>query len=131
MPVTLISFDDPPARIAITKVDGILPNGRFFLDFTRAIVVRRYFGIPHIKVGFINNYIGFKLGALVPVIHERQKEGEFVVGVGVNDGYFMDILHLWKERYPARPIEVSEPAGGIEVIGHFGAQFPTDCQTTG
>lgn len=39
MALTLVVFDNPPSRIAATKVGATASEGRFLLDFTRKLEV--------------------------------------------------------------------------------------------
>lgn len=122
MALTLIAFDNPPSRFAATKVGATVPDGRFFLDLTRRLEVIRWFGVR-------NRYIGPAVGLLVPVVHEAEKSGGYVIGVEISDPYFRDLRKLWKERFPSRPVAVSEEADGLKIIADFATQFPDDCQT--
>lgn len=59
----LVAFEDQPGRIAATKVDATVPDGQFFLDFTRPLEVIRWLGTR-------NRFVGLAVGLLVPVIHQ-------------------------------------------------------------
>jgi hypothetical protein len=122
MPITLIAYDNPPTRFAVTKVGAAAPDGRFFLDFTRNLEVIRWFGVR-------NRFIGPAVGLLVPVVHEGEKSGGFVIGVSIGDPYFQDLRKLWKTRFPSPRIEVSEETDRLKIIAHFATQFPEDSQT--
>jgi hypothetical protein len=122
MALTLIAFDNPPSRFATTKVGATVPNGRFFLDFTRKLEVIRWLGVR-------NRYIGPAVGLLVPVVHEAEKSGGYVIGVDVSDPYFRDLRKLWKAHFPSSPVAVHEVADGLKIIADFATQFPDDCQT--
>lgn len=121
MPLTLIAFDNPPSRFAVTKVGVTVPDGRFFLDFTRKLEVIRWFGIR-------NQYIGPAGDLLVPVIHEAEKLGGYVIGVNVGDPYFQDLRKLWEARFPSSPVTVPQEVDGLKIIADFATQFPEDCQ---
>lgn len=120
MPITLVAFDDPPNRFAVTKVGAIVSDGRFFLDFTRKLEVIRWFGIR-------NRYFGPAVYLLVPVIHEAQRSGGYVVSVNVRDPYFQDLRKLWRAHFPSGPVTVANEADGLKIIGDFATQFPEDC----
>jgi hypothetical protein len=121
MALTLIGFDNPPSRFAATKTGTTVPDGRFFLDFTRRLEVIRWFGVR-------NRYIGPAVGLLVPVVHEAQKSGGYVIGVDISDAYFRDLRKLWNERFPSRSVAVPEEADGLKIIADFATQFPDDCR---
>jgi hypothetical protein len=120
MALTLVAFDNPPTRLAATKVEATVPDGRFFLDFTRKLEVIRWFGVR-------NSYIGPAVGLLVPVVHEAEKSGGYVVSTSVGEPYFQDLRKLWKTHFPSQPTEVSQEADGFKIITDFATQFPEDC----
>src|ERR1039457_5270546 len=80
MATQLSQFDSHPNDIAITQTEFI-PDGLFFLDFSRPLKHLRWFGIT-------NEWFGFTVCLAVPVIHQNEKEGGFVVGVHRSDPYF-------------------------------------------
>lgn len=121
MTLTLIAYDDPPSRFAATKVGALVPDGRFFLDFTRKLEVIRWFGVR-------NRYIGPAVGLLIPLVHEAEKLGSYVIGINVGDPYFRDIRKLWRTHFPSSPVIVPEGTDGLKIIGDFATQFPDDCQ---
>ena len=98
-----------------------MPNSRFFLDFTRKLEVIRWFGVR-------NRYIGPAVSLLVPVVHEAEKSGDFVIGVNVGDPYFRDLRKLWGTHFPSSPATVRQEADGLKIIADFATQFPDDCQ---
>jgi len=120
MPLTLVAFDNPPSRFAATKIGTTVPGGRFFLDFTRKLEAIRWFGVR-------NKYIGPAVGLLVPVVHEAEKSGGYVISVSVGDPYFPDIRKLWKTHFPSSPATVPQEADGLKIIADFATQFPEDC----
>ena len=119
MPLSLIAFENPPRRFAATKIDATVPNGRFFLDFTRKLEVIRWFGVR-------NRYLGLAVGLLVPVVHEGEKFGGFVFSLNAGELYFMDIRQLWKIHFPSKPEVVCQEADGLKIIVDFATQFPAD-----
>ncbi|CAG0959487.1 hypothetical protein MTYP_00644 [Methylophilaceae bacterium] len=123
MAITLITYDNPPTRFAATKIGVTVPDGRFFLDFTRSLEVIRWFGIR-------NRFIGPAIALFIPVVHEGEKSGGYVVGVSAGDPYFQDLRKLWKVRFPSPPFEVSQEADGLKIIADFATQFPEDSQTS-
>lgn len=98
-----------------------MPDGRFFLDFTRKLEVIRWFGVR-------NRYIGPAVGLLIPLVHETEKSGDYVIGVNVGDPYFHDIRKLWRTHFPLSPAIVPQEADGLKIIADFATQFPDDCQ---
>lgn len=121
MALTLIAFDNPPTRFAATTVGAIVADGRFFLDFTRKLEVIRWFGLR-------NRYIGPAVGLFVPVVHEAEKSGGYVIGVNVGEPSFQDIRKLWKTHFPSSPATVLQEADGLKIIADFATQFPDCCQ---
>jgi hypothetical protein len=109
-----------PDRIAITKSGSFIEGGTFFLDFTRPIQTRRWFGK-------IDHHVGLVVGLIVPVIHEGEERGGHVVCVDRGDPRFDDLCALWKAYYPAEDVPVFEKAAGVDLVADFAAQFPTDC----
>ena len=63
----LFKHDKYPKRIAICASGSFVVGGAFFLDFSRPLIVRRYLGVGPIA------------GAFVPVVHEGEREGTFLV----------------------------------------------------
>lgn len=119
MALTLIAFDYPPSQFAVTKVRATVPDGQFFLDFTRKLEVIRWFGVR-------NQFIGPAVGLLVPVVHEAEKSGSYVIGVNISDPYFRDLRKLWRTHFPSSPAAVPQEADGLKIIADFAAQFPDD-----
>lgn len=125
MPLTLIELTEYPDRLAVTKIDKVIHGGAFFLDFTRPLEVLRWLGIR-------NRWVGFAVGLLVPVVHQGEEHGGFVISVNPTDPYFSDIRALWKKQYPSKGFALTAPpADGLSIIGAFAAQFPIDAQPQG
>jgi hypothetical protein len=101
-----------PNQLAVCKSESHILGGVFFLDFSRPIVIYR-------KLGFIR-YLG------VPVVHECQQEGGFVISVHKKDPNFTKIRKLWKEHYPSTRTAPSYEADGPKIISDFAKQFPPD-----
>ena len=116
-----ITLSSRSSRFAVTKVGRIVSDGGFFLDFTRKLDVIRWFGTR-------NRYVGPAVGLLVPVIHEAENSGGFIIGVSVGDPYFRNIQKLWKAHYPSCPVVAPEEANGLKIIADFATQFPIDSQ---
>lgn len=113
MKVHLFELPGHPNEIAVSKIDSPVVDGAFFLDFSRPIETRRRFG--------------FLVNLLVPVIHQGEQQGGYVIGVHRNDPRFSDVRALWKARYPSRKTPPAAPADGIKIIADFATQFPNDC----
>jgi hypothetical protein len=100
-----------PGQIAVTQADGVVEDGIFFLDFSRPLEqVKGRFGIVS--------------AVLVPVRHQSQGMGEFVIAVGRGDHYYKDITGYWKSHFPA---DLPAPVGefdGLKVVADFARQFP-------
>ena len=119
MSLQLVAFDDQPGRLAATKSGSTVPDGRFFLDFTRPLQVIRWFGVR-------NRFFGATVGLGVPVVHEAESAGGYVVSVIANDVHFCDIRTLWKSHFPSEPRIIEFEANGLKVIADFAIQFPQD-----
>jgi hypothetical protein len=118
--VRLFKLPHYPNRIAVSDTDSFITDGAFFLDFSRPIEVRRW-------LGFRNRWVGLAVGVLVPVIHQGEKSGAYVVGVHRNDLYFKDLRRYWKAQYPSKTVPPTPPMDGLKIIADFAAQFPNDC----
>ena len=120
--VRLLRHPDHPNRVAISDADSFVVDGIFFLDFTRPLEHRRWFGIR-------NRFFGYLCGLLVPVVHQCESAGGFVVGVHRSDPRFAELRALWKRHYPAKRILPTAPAEGLKIIADFAKQFPGDCRS--
>ena len=107
----LFKIDKYPKRIAICASANYVVGGAFFLDFSRPLVARRYLGVGPIA------------GIFVPVIHEGEREGTYLVDVGKENPYFADIQELWKQRYPSTSPRPEYFHRKQDVLAHFAAQF--------
>ena len=121
MALTLFGFHDRPHDFAATKAGVALEDCVFLLDFTRPLERIRWFGVT-------NRWLGVKVGLLVPVVHQGQEKGEFVIGVHRGEPYFTDISKLWREHYGAARTIKSESTDGLNIIADFATHFPEDCQ---
>ena len=81
-----------PNELAVCKSDSHIVGGTFFLDFSRPIVIYR-------KIGLIRS-----LG--VPVVHEGEYQGGFVISVAKKDpnlaeaemkAHLEDVIHTLRE----------------------------------
>jgi hypothetical protein len=60
------------------------------------------------------------------VVHERERNGGYVVGVEASNPYFGDIRELWKLRYPSDTPPPASEAEGMKISADFATQFPND-----
>ena len=114
MPLRLFTLEDHPNRVAVSDVDSFVPDRAFFLDFSRRLESRRRFGVT--------------LGLFVPVIHEGESNGGYVVGVERNDPRFEEPRALWKAHYPSTQPSLKSAADGFKIVADFATQFPAHCQ---
>ena len=114
MALRLFKVENHPKRIAICDVDTFVVGGAFFLDFSRPLELRRWLGVGPVT------------GALVPVVHEGESIGHYVVEVGRTNPYFEDIRELWKLRYPLAPRPPATQAEGSKIAADFASQFPRE-----
>lgn len=120
MPTQLFQFETHPNDIAVTKTEFV-SGGMFFLDFSRPLERLRWFGV-------LNYWVGFTAALSVPVVHEGEHSGGYVIGIHRSDPYFKDVLTLWKARYPSKRSNPEPEADGLKIVTDFAAQFPGDCQ---
>jgi hypothetical protein len=52
------------------------------------------------------------VGLLIPVVHERERTGGFLVSAQRADPYFTDILALWRARFPRQRLPPTQVADG-------------------
>lgn len=108
-----------PNGIAVTKIDAVVTNGAFLLDFSRPLQHVRWLVI-------LNRWLGTTVGLFVPVVHQGEEVGSFVVAVKRSDPSFADVLTLWGSRYPSTTTPPTKLADGLKVIADFHKQFPED-----
>jgi hypothetical protein len=87
MALTLYGFRDHPNDFAATKIRAPLEDCVFFLDFSRDLEKRRWFGT-------VNRWLGPTIGLLVPVAHQSEERGGYVIGVYRGEPYFVDLPDL-------------------------------------
>ena len=78
MALRLFKLPDYPDRTAVSEVEGFVVDGAFFLDFSRPLEIHRWFGVA-------NRWFGFAIGLFVPIIHQGEQQGGYVVGVHRSD----------------------------------------------
>ena len=94
MAVKLFSLDEFPDRIGVSKSEQYIEGGVFFLDFSRRLkIIREFFG-REFPFGVAN-------GLLVPVVHQGESHGGFVISVHNSDPVFKVVRQLWKRHYPS------------------------------
>ena len=119
MEFTLFNVEFAPDRIAVCGPAGYITGGVFFLDFSRPLQeVRTLFGKP--------SRFGRLQGWCVPVIHQLEKIGGFVIAVHRHDTIAPKIHELWKHRFPSKEVSGSnfEPIQQLQVIADFARTFP-------
>ena len=109
----LFKLDKYPKRIAICAAENYVVGGAFFLDFSRPLIARRYLGVGPVA------------GVFVPVIHEGEREGTYMVDVARDNPYFDDIQELWRQRFPTTSPPPEYHHRKQDVLAHFAAQFST------
>lgn len=119
MAITLFELEDFPNRVAISKANDYQINGTFFLDFSKPLTVVRWFGK-------INDVFGIAVGLRVPVIHQSENVGGYVISCHANDSQYKTIKKLWKSNYPTANPKVEKEADGLNVIVDFANQFEAD-----
>jgi hypothetical protein len=119
MSLQLVAFADQPGRLAATKSGFTIPDGRFFLDFTRPLQVIRWFGVR-------NRFFGPAVGLGVPIIHEAEHVGGYVICVDASEAHFRELRTLWKSHFPSKASIIDCEANGLKIIADFATQFPHD-----
>ncbi len=114
MALRLLELPEQPAQIAVSDVGAFIADGTFFLDFSRPLEPRR-------------RWYGSVVAILVPVIHQGEHNGGYVIGVHRSDPAFDELRMLWKARYPTERTPPTQIADGLQIIADFARQFPNDC----
>jgi hypothetical protein len=120
MALTLYGIFDRPHDIVATKTGAPLEDCVFLLDFTRPLVRIRWLGVT-------NQWVGPTVHLLVPVVHEGEEKGGYVIGVHRGQSYFKEIPRLWREHSGTTRTIKSDPVEGSDIIADFGRHFPEDC----
>ena len=121
MALQLFGFHERPHDFAATKADVLLKDCVFLLDFSRPLGRLRW-------LGALNKWVGFTVGLLVPVVHQAEQSGRYVISVRRGEPYFVDIPNLWKKHYGSKIAPVTTPIGGLDIIADFARHFPEDCR---
>jgi hypothetical protein len=114
MALRFFELPEYPDQIAVCDVGALVGNGTFFLDFSRPLEPRR-------------RWFGSIVGMLVPVIHQGEHSGGYVIGVRSGDPTFKELRMFWKERYPTERTPPSQEADALQIITDFARQFPNNC----
>ena len=120
MALQLYGFHGRPHDIAATKQSFALEDCVFLLDFSRPLNRLRW-------LGKFNRWLGFTAGLLVPVIHQTEQSGRYVINVSRGEPYFAEIPNLWKEHYGSKRTIVTLSIDELEIIVDFANHFPEDC----
>jgi hypothetical protein len=121
MPLLLLQLAAHPEDIAATKLEQCLPDGAFFLDFSRPLGRLRFCGVW-------NRWIGTTLALNVPVIHEGEAGGWRVIAVDRVDPYFKELQRLWLERHRLTRPAPKRMVDKLRIEADFVAQFPDDAR---
>ena len=121
MPLLLLQLASHPEEIAATKLDQCLPDGAFFLDFSRPLGVQRFCGVW-------NRWLGTVMALHVPVVHQDEVTGCRMIAVERVDPYFKELRRLWQERHPLVRPAPRRLVDGQRVEADFAAQFPDDAR---
>jgi hypothetical protein len=122
MPLLLLQLAAHPEQIAATKLDHCLPDGAFFLDFSRPLVRQRYCGVW-------NRWIGTTMALQVPVTHQGESAGRHVIAVDRVDPYFKELQRLWQARHPSTRSAPRDAVDRPRIEADFAAQFADDART--
>lgn len=114
MALTLYGLHGRPHDFVATKAGLPLEQCVFFLDFSRRLEKIRRFAI------------GPAVGLLVPVVHEGEQTGGYVISVRHDEPYFRDLQTLWKQHYREQRTRMAPPVEGLRLIADFGTHFPQD-----
>jgi hypothetical protein len=121
MTLHLFELEEFPDQIAICKTDEYVRDGVFFLDFSRRLKALRWFGV-------LNEWFGFPTALMVPVIHQGEEAGGYIVGIHRSEPYYAEVRTLWRQRYPTKKVSPTSDVDAFKVIADFATQFPADCQ---
>jgi len=121
MALQLFGFHERPHDFAATKAGVPLEDCVFLLDFSRPLGRLRW-------LGALNKWVGITVGLLVPVVHQAEQSGGYVISIRRGEPYFIDIPNLWKKNYGLKRTLVATPIGGLDIIANFARHFPDDCQ---
>jgi hypothetical protein len=122
----LFKLPDFPNEVAVSKTDQYMDGGAFLLDFSRPLKVNRWFGVSR-RLGVRNRWIGIVTDVFVPVVHQGEAKGGYIIAIARSDPQFVKLRALLKEHYGWQKPPPTTPAGGLKIIADFATQFPNDC----
>ena len=117
MALQLFELPQFPGRVAATEVASFAPEGVFFLDFSRPLETHRWLGVR-------NRWVGLPVAVFVPVVHQGEASGRYVVGVDRSNPYFAQVRALWQQRYPSKSESPLASADHLKIVADFANQFP-------
>jgi hypothetical protein len=120
MKITLFAFSQRPNAVAISKTKHVLAERSFYLDFSRPIQYDRWLVVR-------NRMVGFKVAAIVPIVHATEQVGQYVAIVLRSDPYFKDIENMWETRFPSENPQPLPGGDALDVIADFANHFPEGC----
>lgn len=120
MSLQLFGFHGRSHDFAATRANLPLDDCVFLLDFSRPLKKLRWFGV-------VNQWLGITIGLLIPVVHQSEQSGGYVISVRRGEPYFSDIQELWRKHYGSTRTLTASPIDGLELIADFGKHFPEDC----
>ena len=121
MPLQLFGFHTHPNAFAVTKAHVALENCVFLLDFSRPLERIRWLGVQ-------NKWIGATLGLFVPVVHQAEQSGGYVISVQRGEPFFLEIQALWKKHHGSQHNMSAPRVEALQVIADFVSHFPEDSQ---
>ena len=64
----------------------------------------------------------------VPVAHQSEESGGYMISVNRGEPYFTDIIKLWKVHQGAKHTLAAPATSGLDIVADFARHFPEDCQ---
>lgn len=116
MAVQLFKMPSHPGRLAVSSIDGCVPGGTLFLDFSKPIRFVRG-----------NKFLPIATVIRVPVIHESEAEGGWLVEVSRWTPMWHEINKAWKFARAGRIQTCHVPTGkydASQIVADFARQFP-------
>jgi len=117
----MFAFRDRSHDFAATKANVPLAECKFLLDFNRPLQRLHW-------LDGINKWVGPVVGLLVPVVHQSEQAGGYLISVHRGEPYYADIPTLWKSHAGAKRTLFAPSVDGLEVVADFGRHFPEDCR---
>ena len=117
MGLTIYGFHNDSKLFAVTKIGEPIESCPFFLDFSRPIERTRWFGVR-------NKWIGPVVFIGVPIIHQSEQDGGFVILLTRSEPYFFDVISLWKMHFGSPRLATKGSSDSLQVAADFGMHFP-------